>query len=302
VNESDLLAHIYTRSRDLAARFPHILVGPGHDCAAISLPGAALLKVDQLIEGRHFSPGTSLNLIARKAIARPLSDIAASGGSPLAALAAATLPHNYPHADELFDSLARWAVRFNCPLVGGDIAASDSSPLALSITLIGAPHPLRGPVLRSGARPGDSLYITGSIGASFDPATGRGHHLTFDPRLPESRWLCDTLGPDLHAMMDISDGLGRDAGRMALASGVRIRLDAAAIPLSPGAADPLRAASQGEDYELLFATSSPLPAACPASGVPFTRIGTIEHGSGCTIKTGSQERDAGAMGWDHGRD
>src|SRR5438046_276189 len=124
-------------------------------------------------------------------------------------LAAATLPAEYAHADALFDALAKAARDFAFPLVGGDIAIGPA--LVLSITAIGAPHPRRGPVLRSGSRPGDALYVTGALGGSLDPATGLGRHFTFEPRLAESRWLCDTLSADLHAMMDISDGLGRDA-------------------------------------------------------------------------------------------
>src|SRR6186713_2790095 len=104
MRESELLSHIYARSQDLSARFPYILAGPGHDCASIKTPASiSLLKVDQLVEHRHFTPATPLDLIARKAVARAVSDIAASGGTPLAALAAATLPPNYPHANELFD-------------------------------------------------------------------------------------------------------------------------------------------------------------------------------------------------------
>lgn len=308
MRESALLAHIYDRSRGLESRFPQVLVGPGHDCAALTLPppGHALLKVDQIVAGRHFRLDAPLDLISRKAIARAVSDIAAAGGSPLAALAGATLPDGYPHADELFDTMAKWAVHFGAPLVGGDIARaphgrSGTSDVVLSITAIGAPHPRRGPVLRSGVRPGDAVYVTGSLGGSFDPGTGLGRHFTFEPRVAEARWLCDTLGADLHAMMDISDGLGRDAGRLADASGVRIVLDVGAIPVSPSARDWRAAASDGEDYELLFAvpTSVRLPRACPATGTPVTRIGLARPGSGCVVVEGLTEHDASGMGYEH---
>jgi thiamine-monophosphate kinase len=301
MRESDLLAHIYERSRGLRDACPQVLVGPGHDCAAVALPppGQALLKVDQVVEGRHFRPDAPVDLIARKAVARVVSDIAAAGGTPLAALAAATLPPGYQHADPLFDAMARWARHWGCPLVGGDVAVGPT--LVLSVTAIGSPHRVRGPVLRSGTLPGDGVYVTGAVGGSFDAQTGLGRHLTFEPRLAESRWLCDTLGADLHSMMDLSDGLGRDAARMATASGVRIRIEAAAIPRAVGVADWRRAASDGEDYELLFTipTGRSLPDVCPGTQTPITRIGSALEGSGCVIVVEDQERDASELGWEH---
>ena len=330
MREGELLRHIYNRSAALAA-FPRVLVGPGDDCAVVATPGGGrlLLKVDQAVAGRHFRPppATPIDLIARKAVARAVSDIAAMGGTPLCALAAATLPPDAPWADELFDATARWAAHWCCPLVGGDICtvgatARESSsaavvgtaapqsgravapsplPMAqcplllLSITALGAPHPSRGPVLRSTARPGDHVYVTGQLGATLDPATGLGHHLTFDPRLAEARALADALGPRLHAMMDISDGLGIDAARLAAASGVRIELDAEAFPLRAGA-DWRAAAGDGEDYELLFTTdAADLP-------IPGWRVGTVVPGSGCIIRTPDGTlADAAAFGWEHGR-
>lgn len=290
MRESDLLTHIYTRSADLAAAFPFVRTGPGDDCAVISPKGDLLLKVDQLVEHRHFTPDTPLDLVARKAIARTVSDIAAMAGTPLCALAAATLPTSFPQdrADALFDAMSTWARRFNCPLVGGDIA-SGPGPLVLSVTLIGTPHPVRGPVLRSTAQPGDEVYVTGPLGGSLES----GRHLTFTPRLAEATLLADTLGPDLHAMMDISDGLGIDAGRLARASGVRIVLEQSLLPLNPDITDPLRALRDGEDYELLFTTSpTSLPPGC-------TRIGTVEPGQGVFLNSPTGRTDASTLGWDH---
>lgn len=300
MRESELLGHIYARSADLQARFPQVLVGPGHDCGAITTPGSVLLKTDQLVSGRHYRDGTPIDLIARKAVARAVSDVAAAGGSPLAALAAATFPQGYPHANDLFDALSRWAAHFGCPLVGGDIASWPNPGAVLTVSIVGAPHAARGPVLRSGARPGDHIYVTGALGGSFDATTGLGRHLTFEPRLPEAHWLCDTLGGDLHAMMDLSDGLGRDAGRLAAASGVRIRIDAKLIPCSAGVTSWSRAASDGEDYELLFAAPPGIPGSCPLTGTPITQIGEILPGSGCVIDDGGREIDASQLGWEHG--
>lgn len=314
MRESELLSHIYDRSADLSAAFPHIIAGPGHDCAVVAtLSGDhVLLKVDQLVEEAHFRGpvivigdriGTPVDLVARKALARAVSDIAAAGGRPWCAMASGTLPSNCSYADALFDAMAKWARHWGCPLVGGDIASwkEGSGKLILTISIIGLPHPTRGPVLRSGAQAGDAIYITGALGGSFDPATSLGRHLTFEPRLAEARWLGDMLGPSLRAMMDISDGLGRDAARLAKASGVRIEIDAAALPRHAGVADWRAAASDGEDYELLFvaAPDATLPASCPASGTPITRIGTVTAGSGCFIRADGQLIDTTEMGWDH---
>lgn len=324
MRESDLLSHIF-RTANLD-RFPQVVVGPGHDCAVVAVPGGGqiLLKVDQVVEGLHFAPfpNTPINLIARKAVARAVSDIAATAGRPLATLVGGVLPHECSYAVELSDGLAHWAAHFHAPLIGGDTAiwkppmATGTSaatptmtvtgagepccsPLMLAITIVGVPHPVRGPVLRSGARAGDHIYITGSVGGSFDARTSLGRHLTFEPRLAEAAFLADTLGKDLHAMMDISDGLGRDAARLAAASGIRIVLDEHAIPTSAGLTI-REAIAQGEDYELLFASPAQLPPTCPTTGTTFTRIGRAERGSGCILRAGGSEIDISREGWEHG--
>ncbi len=298
MRESELLANIYARSGDLGAAFPSIVVGPGDDCAVVKVGGAAggellLLKVDQVVERRHFLSSTRVHLIARKAIARAVSDIAAMGGSPRWSLASGVLPPEYPHADDLCRRLAEWGRHWDAPVVGGDIATgAPGNMLSLSITVVGVPHPARGPVLRSTARPGDEVWVTGSIGNSVPSE----HHLTFEPRLTEALRLCDALGADLHAMIDVSDGLGRDAGRVAEASGVRVVIDAERVPLSPGATDCLAAAGHGEDYELVFCVA-------PGAQVPdvgATRIGRVEAGSGCVLVMGDgRVVEAGELGWDH---
>jgi thiamine-monophosphate kinase len=303
VRESELLEHIYGRSADLSRRFPQVLVGPGHDCAVVGLNAdQVLLKVDQVVAGRHFREETPVDLIARKSVARAVSDLAAAGGTPLAALAAATLPANYALANALFDAMARWAAQFGCPLVGGDISAT-TGPLVLSVSIIGTPHPVRGPVLRSGAKAGDGVYVSGALGGSFDEATGLGRHLTFEPRAQEAQFLCDTLGGRLHAMMDVSDGLGRDSGRLARASNVGIVLQETAVPMSAGVVHWRTALGDGEDYELLFVATGSVPDACPATGTPFTKVGTVVEGSGTSlIRRDGLRVDVAELGWDHGMD
>jgi thiamine-monophosphate kinase len=292
VRESQLLDHVFSRSGDLPPGV--VVVGPGDDAAVIRTGAElVLLTVDQCVEGVHFRPADPVNRIARKAIARAVSDIAAMGGSPLVALAAATLRRGFDRADGLFDEMHRAALGFGCPLVGGDIAIHDG-PTVLSVTVLGRPHARRGPALRSGAKAGDGVYVTGALGG----AMASGWTRVSEPRLAAGSALCDTLGNDLHAMMDVSDGLGRDAGRMAAASGVRIEIEARAIPCAEGVRSWRNAAGAGEDYELLF-TSSAAPAR-DAAGTPITRIGRVVKGAGCVILDDRGEPiDAAEMGWEH---
>jgi len=298
VREDELLGHIAARSADLSARYPRVIVGPGDDAAVVRTPagGELLITTDQLIEGRHFTPGTAIDLIARKAVARSVSDIAAMGGLPVWALATAILPDGYAHADALFDAMAKWAKRWNCPLVGGDIAGSPG-PLALSVTVAGEMPPGASPILRSGARAGDAIGVSGPLGGSL--ASGR--HLTFEPRLDIAAVLASRRG-EVRAAMDLSDGLGIDADRMARASGVVIEIEAGAIPLA-ASSEPglswLDACRDGEDYELLVAL---------APGTRFegvTIVGTCrerragEPAHAAIVEPGGARHAGGSLGWDH---
>ncbi len=302
MRESELLANIAARSAGLPGLFPHVRVGPGDDCAVVRIGNSdCLLTVYQAIEDRHFRKGTPLDLIARKAIARSISDIAAMAGTPLCALATGAFPKGFDEAkaDELSAALKRWAEHWSCPLVGGDIATlpHETDPLTLTVTVIGTAHPTRGPVLRSGAKPGDGVYVTGRLGASFNATTGLGSHLTFEPRISEARSLADLLDSRLHAMMDLSDGLGRDADRMAVASNARFEIKSELIPAA--GLDWRRAASEGEDYELLFTASGEVPAAISERNTSITRIGTVAAGSGCFVLEGSTSTNARDLGWEH---
>lgn len=298
MRESELLAHIATRSADLSGRGV-VVVGPGDDTAVLRLGGQTLVTVDHLVAGRHFDPeSTTIDQIARKAIARSVSDIAAMAGTPQAGLATGCLPEEFRHADELFDRMAHWARCYGCPLVGGDIASS-SGPLVLTVIVLGQAHASRGPALRSEARAGDAVYVTGRIGGSLLS----GRHLSFEPRVAEGRWIADHLGKSLGAMIDLSDGLGRDGARVADASRLRMELQAGRIPLHGDAESWAAAAGEGEDYELLFTARDavPLPDRIPETGVPITRIGRVLDGSGCVIVDDSgAETDARELGWDHG--
>lgn len=298
MRENQLLAHIHARSANLAAAFGQVVVGPGDDCAVVRAGSGALLllTVDQLVEGRHFAADVPAADIAHKCIARSVSDIAAMGGTPAWALATGLLPRGFAHADALFDAMSRAAREMSAPLVGGDVAVWDGA-LVLTCTVGGTPHAERGPVLRSGARPGDELWVTGRIGGSVRS----GRHLRFTPRVAVGAWLCDALGPDLHAMMDVSDGVGIDASRLAAASGARAVIDLPRVPLHDDASDALAAIGDGEDYELLFAAAPglALPARAP-DGTPLTRIGSVARGAGCVaIDAAGREHDCAQRGWEH---
>lgn len=293
MRERELLQRIAERSAKLANEHDNVLVGPGDDCAVIAAhPHPLLLTTDHLVQHRHFDDALPLELIARKAILRSVSDIAAMAGTPSWALATALLPVGYEHANELFDHMARFAREFGCPLVGGDIATLPPGvpgPISLTITVGGhAPKP----ILRSGARVGDHVYVTGPLGGSLV----NHRHALATPRIEVAQHLAGSI----HAMIDLSDGLGIDSGRVARASNVRIELDATTIPIHPDAGGLDAALSDGEDYELLF--TAPPGALIPDS---ITRIGRVVgvgggHPAAILVTPDGGERDVSAQGFEHG--
>lgn len=297
MRERELLSRIQTRSGDLPERFAQVLTGPGDDCAVIAPDSRPLvLTTDHLVQGRHFDDALPIELIARKAVMRSVSDIAAMAAEPAWALATALLPADYAHADELFDHMATAARRFGCPLVGGDIASlpkGDGGPISLTVTVGG--HAIK-PVLRSGARAGDAVYVTGALGGSLQ----NQRHALAEPRVREALALHDRF--ELRSMIDISDGLGIDAARIARASGVRMLLEADRIPIHPDATDLHAALGDGEDYELLF--TAPAGQAIPQAieGTPITRIGTVTEGEVAALvrMPDGSTLDASAMGFEHG--
>jgi thiamine-monophosphate kinase len=304
MRESALLQHIYSFNRAISAK---VLIPPGDDMGMIALEGTRLLAaVDQVVEGRHFRSGTPLELVGRKAVTRNVSDIAAMAARPVAALAAGVLPREMTEADanRLFDAMRRTADDYGCPLIGGDISmhGEPGRPLVCSVTVLAEPWgPMTPPRRRSDAVDGDGVYVTGALGGSLG-ADGMGRHLTFEPRVHEAAALARALGDRLHAMIDISDGLGRDAGRIAEASGMVIDLEAEAIPRHPGVTLD-RAIGDGEDYELCFSVAG--AAVDGALRTAVTRIGTIrrprqDERTGavwCTID--GRRDDVSAHGWEH---
>lgn len=304
MHESQLLAEIYKHNATLGASGgARVLIPPGDDMALIQLGGARLLvAADQVIQGRHFAPGTPMDAVARKAIARNISDVAAMAGVPAACVATAALPAGMPDEQvlALAAGLRTWAAHFACPLVGGDVGVQASAgPLLVSVTVLAEPGPGGRVVQRSGAHVGDLLCVTGALGGSLAP-DGSGRHLTFEPRIAAAHALLAALGDRLHAMIDLSDGLARDAGHLARAAGLAVQVDAAALPCNPGCG--WRAAlGDGEDYELAFACPGHPPAV--AAGVPVTVVGRFvartPGAPAVTLVNGSESLDADALGWEH---
>lgn len=292
------------------SRDHRVLIGPGDDLALIqaSAPGDSigsgdrmLLGVDQLVDGLHVDlTQVSLQEAGRKAVCRSLSDVAAMAGRPVATLVSAVVPAEWNDAQAmtLFDAMKSAAEEHHAPLVGGDLAVhgEPGGRLTCSVTVVGVPSET-GVVSRFNAEPGDGLYVTGELGGSWQ---GR-HHLDFVPRLAESAMLLAILGNRLHAMIDISDGLGRDAAHMVERSGLQVLIDAESLPCREGFGV-MDAVADGEDYELLFAASGDVPEGLGSCAI--TRIGEFQardYGSAAPVllKHGDELRDVSRAGWEH---
>lgn len=272
-----------------AATTPELRAGHGDDCALVQMGTLRLLlKVDAILEGVHFFPEHGAERIGRKALARPLSDIAAAGGIPRWAVVCAALPPHLPlgFAKGLYRGLGRLAKQCGVRLAGGETARSPSG-LSLTVTVLGqAPNPVPG---RSSAKDGDGIWVTGVLGGSYPS----GHHLRFTPRLKEGRWLVE--GRWASAMMDLSDGLAQDLPRLARASGVGFELYESALPRRKGCGI-REALRDGEDYELLFTVSPEREGELQrlwAKAFPRVRLTRI----GRMLKAG--RRSLESQGYDH---
>lgn len=251
MNEFALIARLTAH----APTHPAVVTGPGDDCAILDLgqpDTLTLFKTDAVVEGIHFTAETPPEKIGRKALARCLSDIAAMAGKPVAAVVTLALPNNFD-ADRIarvYDGLYELARSTGVAVVGGE-TTTNPERLLVSVALIGTVG--RGKaVLRSGAKAGDALFVTGELGGSL-----AGKHLDFTPRLAEADWLAAHF--PIHALMDVSDGLAGDLPHILRASGVGAEILKRALPISraarqrPGGKPPVIAAlTDGEDFELLF--------------------------------------------------
>jgi len=327
------------RIRDLAvgAGAPGVLTGIGDDSAALAItPGATLLATtDLLIERVHFRrPAATPRDIGWKAMAVNLSDIAAMGGRPRFALVALAVPPSAEVGDveELYQGMQEVSRPHGVAIVGGDTSSSPGGWM-INVTVLG--EHAGSPRLRSAAKPGDAVAVTGVLGRSaaglafFDAgrdqarAAGLGPeaeeeitraHLRPTPRVSEGRWLGST--PGVHAMMDCSDGLATDLGHICRESGVRARVGLDRLPVAEAAraaaaalkADPIEwAAAGGEDYELLLTCD---PTAVEelgrglkdATGTLLTAIGEIEPGgAGVVFIDGRGRPVAMPAGYEHFR-
>jgi thiamine-monophosphate kinase len=242
-------------------------VGCGDDCAVLDFGGMdswILFKTDAVVSGVHFDSVAAPEAVGHKALGRCLSDIAAMGGWPTHALVTIGLPvpFDVEWVQRVYRGMQAMAAEYDVAIVGGETTASPGA-MFLSLAVMGT-VPRDRCLLRSGARPGDAILVTGDLGGSLVS----GRHLTFQPRLAEARWLATHF--EVHAMIDLSDGLAGDLRQVLKASGVGAELLASAIPISAAARKAgggvgggermgaqgktalERALTDGEDFELLF--------------------------------------------------
>ncbi len=272
--EDRLVAEI-TRGLPLDA---NVRVGAGDDCAVIGSPRATrwtLLKADAVVEGVHFLRDDDPRRVGWKALCRAISDIAAMGGVPEHAVITIAIARDddVARVKALYAGLRKAARRFGVSIVGGETSRSPG-PLFVNVTLTGFVERTRC-ILRSGAKSGDAIFVTGRLGGSR-----AGKHLDFTPRLAEARWLVENFRPT--AMMDLSDGLAADLPRLARASRCGFTLDESRIPITRGCTLN-RALGDGEDFELLFALAPRKAAGIAAKWrrtfpkLPLSEIGTCSQ-------------------------
>jgi thiamine-monophosphate kinase len=295
------------------SRNPGVLLGIGDDCAVLSaFPGRQLLvTTDLCIENVHFRrQWHSPHSVGHRCLTRGLSDIAAMGGEPVACFLSLGLPADLPQrwVNSFLAGLEQLARRFRVALSGGDISAAEE--IIADIMVVGQ-VPSRKAVLRSGARPGDRIFVTGDLGKSgtvlqrlyagerVRPAASNRHFFP-EPRLKAGQWLrAHGLAT---SMIDISDGLSVDLLHLCVESRMDAVIRADAVPVSRGATLDL-ALNSGDDYELLFTTNrrSRLPALI--GGVKISEIGVIERTSTRPVVTlldrAGKSRRLDPQGWQH---
>ncbi|MFA5263614.1 MAG: thiamine-phosphate kinase [Opitutaceae bacterium] len=246
LGEERLIAAI---RRWLGSATPRAPFGIGDDCAVVPQGRAAqLLTVDPVIYGEHYDDSVPPKFAGEKLLKRNLSDIAAMGGRPRAAVIAFALDSRVriDWLKAFYQGLAAASRRYGVPIVGGDVARHQGGIVA-TLTLVGEASGPR-TLTRTGARAGDWIYVTGQLGGSL----ASSHHYLFTPRLKEGAWL--SRRGEVRAMMDVSDGLAKDLHSLTPPRSLPA-LEADALPLRKGCT--LRAGlCDGEDYELVFAVSS----------------------------------------------
>jgi thiamine-monophosphate kinase len=301
--------------RQLAGTGSAVVTGIGDDAAVLRIaPGhEVLVTTDFSIENVHFRrEWHPPEIVGWRCLTRGLSDIAAMGGTPLAAFLSLALGADVPQrwVERFLRGLMELAAKYRTPLAGGDTAQSNAG-IQADIVVIGS-VPKGKAVLRSGARPGDLIYVTGSLGASSlaldrlrqgsKLGLERAPHFRPEPRLAVGQWLRRHGIPS--AMIDISDGLSTDLEHICEESHVGAEIEARAIPLARGgrAGGELVALEYalhgGDEYELLFTASRPV--AAKIEGVPVTKIGRMTTTAGMRLVDQQGKMKAfRAQGWEH---
>jgi thiamine-monophosphate kinase len=320
VTERSGLAQI----RAAAATRPGTTLGIGDDAAVLDLGDRALACVDLLIDGVHFRRSAGdMESVGHKAIAVNLSDIAAMGGEPVAALVALTLPHDGMGPDELgalYEGMEREAAAAGVSIAGGDMSAGPA--LALAVTLLGRLPAGARCLTRAGGRPGDLLFVTGPLGAAAaglaidegrapPSATPSAPALVRALRRPRAR-LAEgraLAAAGARAGIDISDGLALDAARLAAESGCAAQIDLERVPVADGVPeiaaalgrDPAEfAATGGEDYELLVALGpGEAGSVAGSAALELHRVGHLQRGEGCTVAREGVPVAIGSAGWEY---
>jgi len=313
LHEQKLIARI----RRSAVRQAGVVKGIGDDCAVLKVPigNEVLVTTDFTLEGVHFRrEWHAPEVVGRRCLTRGLSDIGAMGGRPIAAFLSLAVPQALPQrwVDGFLKGFLQLADEFETTLAGGDTAESKSGILADIVVLGSVPRGKA--ILRSGAKPGDGIYVSGELGGATAALKKlfRGEkvrpgdyprHFHPTPRVEVGQWLREKKIAS--AMIDLSDGLSTDLTHICEESGVGTDLVASQIPRAavgqrhrPVTLD--AAVHGGEDYELLFTAPARKQVPATIAGVPIYRIGRITSGSGIVLaQAGGKKHTLKPAGWEH---
>ncbi|MCB0872772.1 MAG: thiamine-phosphate kinase [Actinobacteria bacterium] len=313
ITETQLLSRI----RRIVTNRGGVLLGIGDDAAVLGIPSPVIAAHDMVVEDVHFRWSTSEpEDVGHKALAVNLSDLAAMGAAPVAALVGLGLPAGTTPdvVERIYRGMERLAGAHGCTIAGGDI--SRSAVTVVSVSVLGGLDGVGSAVRRDGARPGDLVSVTGALGASaaglalledaalIRPAETEDLLAAHRRPIPQVELGRRLAAHGVHAMLDCSDGLVQDAGRLAEASGAEVLIDLDLVPIAPGVArvadqlgvDPAMFASGGgEDYALIVAHPEPLPA-----GFGATVVGRVGDGApGVVASRSGAPVTLDRAGWEH---